>query len=97
MQNLFCSNVDARKIIDRRFYTKLKQIQNAEDIIIKLLDKLIDGENCDEFLKLLQEDEIHEYLPRLKEIIKTQGTLVSVCLVCLGFSRDQDADMFTFA
>lgn len=44
MQNLFCSNVDARKIIDRRFYTKLKQIQNAEDIIIKLLDKLIDGE-----------------------------------------------------
>ncbi|KAL2102778.1 hypothetical protein ACEWY4_001946 [Coilia grayii] len=67
--------VDAREIIDRRFYKELMQ-ERSELAIIHLLDYLIDSgssESAETFLNLLKEKEIQNTYPGLKEITDNQG------------------------
>ena len=80
-------HVHEKEIIDLRTYNMIMSVQIEEKKTIKLLDLLVDGRPCDEFLNLLQEDGILGTFPRLKEILAIwdQGTsLVCMCMCCTG-------------
>ncbi|XP_056466919.1 uncharacterized protein LOC130405758 isoform X1 [Gadus chalcogrammus] len=57
-------------LITHREYTKLNSINkgDAEDLVIKLVDKLINKGRQTEFIGLLQDEEVLETYPKLKDV-----------------------------
>ncbi|CAL8333022.1 unnamed protein product [Boreogadus saida] len=59
-----------KELITGREYTKLKSINkgDAEDLVIKLVDTLINKGRQSEFIELLQDEKVLETYPKLKVV-----------------------------
>ena len=64
------NKVREKELITDREYTKLKSISkgDAEDVVIKLVDILINKGRQSEFIGLLQDEKVLETYPKLKVV-----------------------------